>query len=519
MTVTPNRRILLNIVATYGRSLYALIVGLFCGRWMLMALGEVDYGLLGVVGGLAVFVSYLDILLAGAIERFFAIAVGERKTNPEKGIETGRMWFTTALVIQTIWPTILLTACYPIGEWTVRHYLTIPPDKIEACVWIWRFVSFSSYLRMLTMPFNAMYGAHQYMAELTIYSVATTTLMATFLFYCVTHPGVWLVRLSFWQCLLQVIPNIVIAIRACFLFPECRIVKRHLKCWHNIRIMAKFALWTAIGWLGTVLRGQGIAILVNKVFGPRVNAGVVVGTNLSSHCNTLGGSIIGAFSPAIYNAWGANEYDNARNMAYRTCKIGTLLILVFSIPLSLEVNEVLRLWLKTPPRYAAEICLFVMTMTIIDKMAIGHMICVNANGDVAKYQMFLGSSLILTLPLAWLLIKCGLGVYSIGWALVTTMAVCAFGRVWFARRLVSMSARYWLWRIFAPLVLVIILTLGVGLLPKMLLPPSFLRVLLTTVIVELVLLPLAWFLVLNPSERAFVLEKICLLASRWKKSS
>ena len=54
--MTPNRRIFLNIVATYVspegvarvakralcgvRSLYALVVGLFCGRWALMALGD-----------------------------------------------------------------------------------------------------------------------------------------------------------------------------------------------------------------------------------------------------------------------------------------------------------------------------------------------------------------------------------------------------------------------------------------------------------------------------------------------
>ena len=36
--MSPNRRIFLNIVATYGRSVYALVVGLFCGRWTLMTL-------------------------------------------------------------------------------------------------------------------------------------------------------------------------------------------------------------------------------------------------------------------------------------------------------------------------------------------------------------------------------------------------------------------------------------------------------------------------------------------------
>ncbi len=47
--MSPNKRIFLNIVATYRRSLYALIIGLFCGRWTLMALGEVELGLKGVV--------------------------------------------------------------------------------------------------------------------------------------------------------------------------------------------------------------------------------------------------------------------------------------------------------------------------------------------------------------------------------------------------------------------------------------------------------------------------------------
>ena len=50
--MTANQRIALNVIATYGRSLYALAIGLFTARWALNALGEVDYGLYVVVGGL-----------------------------------------------------------------------------------------------------------------------------------------------------------------------------------------------------------------------------------------------------------------------------------------------------------------------------------------------------------------------------------------------------------------------------------------------------------------------------------
>ena len=50
--MSPNRRIFLNIVATYGRSLYALVCGLFISRWVLAALGKTDFGLYGVAGGM-----------------------------------------------------------------------------------------------------------------------------------------------------------------------------------------------------------------------------------------------------------------------------------------------------------------------------------------------------------------------------------------------------------------------------------------------------------------------------------
>lgn len=57
--MTANRRISLNIIATYGISLYALVLGLLAARWALQVLGHVGYGLYGVVGGLTVLIPFL----------------------------------------------------------------------------------------------------------------------------------------------------------------------------------------------------------------------------------------------------------------------------------------------------------------------------------------------------------------------------------------------------------------------------------------------------------------------------
>ena len=473
-----------------------------------MALGQVDFGLYSVVGGMIAFLKLIDNLLSTAISRFYGVSVGMALREPENGIEECRKWFTTAVIVQTVLPVILVVVGYPIGEWVVREFLTIPPDRVEACVWVWRYVCLSCFVVMFSMPFRAMYTAKQEIAELTIYSFATTTLTAFFLYYIVTHPGVWLATYAFWMCMMSVIPQVIICINAVVRYRECRFRFAYVNCWSRIRQLTAYAGWQSFGCLGGILRAQGLAILVNKYFGPTVNAAVSIGSGVSSHCNTLATCLVGAFSPAIMNAYGAGRMDEMRRFAYWTCKIGTLLMLVFSIPLALEIDEVLLLWLKNPPRYAAGLSLCVLAMMVIDRTAVGHMLAVNARGKIALYQAVLGGSLICTLPIAWILIVSGVGVYAIGWAMIVTMMACAWGRVWFARRLVGMSARYWLRFILLPLCALTAVSLGVGCLPRLFLAPSFVRVCMTTCVVEICLLPSAWYLILSPAERASVLEKV-----------
>ena len=108
--MTANRRIALNVVATYGRSVYAMLCGLFTSRWVLMALGEVDYGLVWVVGGLTGFISFLNGLMAESLVRFYAYAVGAARVekDSQKGLEECRKWFSIAVAIHTVLPALLI---------------------------------------------------------------------------------------------------------------------------------------------------------------------------------------------------------------------------------------------------------------------------------------------------------------------------------------------------------------------------------------------------------------------------
>ena len=518
--MTQNRRIALNIVATYGRSLYALVCGLFTARWVLMALGHEDFGLYGVVGGLVVFIGLVNNLLATALSRFYAVSVGAVRTaeNKDAALMACREWFSSAVLIHTVVPFVLMVVGWPLGEYAIREgWIAVPPGRLDACLWVFRFSCLSCFVGMVTIPYNAMYTAKQYIAELTVYSFVTTTLNMAFFYYMVTHPGVWLTKYAAWMALMGIAPALIIACRAHSLFPECRLLPQALFSRSRITQLASFAGWQAFGVVGSIFRNQGIAILLNRhvEFGPMRNSSMSVANQMAVHTDTLAGAMVSAFQPAIANAYGARELDRMRSFAFFTCKFGTILSLAFALPLALELPEVLSLWLKEPPIYAAGLCWAILAAHIIDRTTIGHQLAVSASGRIAGYQACLGGALILALPLAAFSLYLGWGVYSVGWVLILTGVICAWGRVGFARTIVGLSARHWFARIFFPLALVIGAVVGIGLLLRLVLPQSFCRLVVTTIAADSLLFALTWFIALDSQERKMARERFFALYRRF----
>ena len=511
--MSPNKRIFLNIIATYGRSLYALVCGLFISRWVLAALGKTDFGLYGLIGGLTVFIAFLNILLSTATSRFYAFVEGQAKKSEaegkaDEGLEECRKWFSTALLLHTVVPVILIVIGYPLGMYAVEHWLTIPPDRLNACRWVFRFVCISCFVGMVNVPFQAMYTAKQYIAELTVYSIVATTANVFFMYFMATHPGDWLANYALWMCLVAIVPQMIICLRALKVFPECRF--KFSYAWNRDRVskLASFAFWQAFGGLGATLRSQGIQILVNKYFGPAFNASMSIANQVAAQSQTLSGAMQGAFAPAITTACGAEKYKEMRALAYRASKLGMLLGLIFVLPLALELKTVLALWLVNPPPCVAPLCMCILIMMMIDKSASGHMLAVAAKGKIAAYQTFLGGSLILTLPLAWLLVAYKWGFVAIGYAMIVTMTICAWGRVWFARKLVGMSARYWIFHIMLPICCLALIVAVISSSTRLVLTAGVFRVCITTILCEGVLLPLAWFLLLDDAERQYVVSRL-----------
>lgn len=512
--LTQNRRIVLNVVATYGRSLYEVVCGLFTTRWVLMALGVTDFGLYGVVGGLTLFMTFFSSVLAHAVGRFYAFYVGAAKNNAEEGLEDCCKWFNTALLLHTVVPSVLLVIWYPIGVWAIEHFFVIPFDRVIPCVWVWRMVCISGFVTMVNVPFQAMYVAKQEIAELTVYSLATTTLNTMAFYYMSGHPGDWLVRYALWMCLMVVLPQILIGWRAVIRYPECRFYAHYLYDGHRIKEILMYAgsqLWSRATALGNL---QGQAILVNKHLGPDSNATMSVGNGIAARTQVLSGALSGAFWPAITNAAGAGAYDKMRKFAFMTCRLEALMMLVFAIPLAIETHEILRLWLKMPPPLAAEFCILILIEIVLEKMTDGYWMSIFALGKVVRYSFVVGWADVIGFSISWGLLILGCGVLSAAIARVVIKLITVAVRLYFGWKIASLPAGHWFCGICVPIVFTTGVSAGVGLLPRIWMEPSLWRVCVSSVLCEIVFLLLAWYVILENRERNYVCARVVELGNR-----
>lgn len=494
-----------------------MALGLFTARWALMSLGKVDYGLVGLIGGLTGFVTFLNTLLASAVGRFYAYNVGAAKKSAdvEVGIDECKKWFNTALSIHSVLPFILVAVGYPIGIWAIENFLAIPPDRVHSCVWVWRFTCVTCFVGMFNVPFQAMYTAKQEIAELTVYSFATTTLNAIFLYYMVSHPGFWLTRYSAWMCFIGVAPSGIIAMRAVMKYPECRFVRRYLWSIDRYRQLLVFAFAKFWSDFSSMFSSQGQSILVNKYMGPIYNAAMTIGGSTASHALTLSSAMDSAFWPAITNKTGEGDIEGVKKLCFMSMRMSTVLVLVFAIPLGLEIREVLRLWLVNPPDFTAEICLIILVRAVFERMTGAYATAIYGYGmGVMKYAWTAGWAGISTVFVSWLFFALGFGMWSIVIGLAVSKCITCGVRLYLGRALVGFSFRYWIQHVFTPISLLALGVTCAGWLTSFFMKPSFLRVVTTTLICEIVLVPLVWRLVMDCAEKEFFFKR---MGSRLKR--
>ena len=510
------KKIVLNTAASYGRALLAMFVGVFSSRWLLMGLGEVDLGLMNLVGGLIGVVVIIETVMHVAVARFYAFAIGQAsKMDGVAGRDEIQRWFNVVFLIYAVLPAVVLAAGYPLGVHAISNWLTIPSERMEACIYMFRCSIFMTFAGMLAVPYVAMYKASQNIVELSLFDVARTVIN---FFFTLSLLYVMCDKLKYAATFSMTVSAVMLIVQMCRakkLFPECKVRFSYLWDYDRIKRLFAYFFWEVFSCTGNMTREKAPAFILNKCYGPSMNAAWAVASTMSAQAMSLSASLTGALLPAVTTEEGAGNHDGMVKLAFRTCKFSALLILVFSIPLIAEMDEVLKLWLVAPPTNAAGFCMCILIAYVIDKLGVGHHVAISAKGKIGLYHSVVGTTYLMSVPIALLLLSLGCGAFSSAFMFIVCFSLITVERIIFARYLVDMPVMTYVKDTLMPLAIFTVSAGVAAALVVFFMPPSFFRIVVTTAASLIVMTAVGWGLVLDSEERVFALSALQKMYSKF----
>ena len=127
ITIENNKRIARNSFFLYFRMIIVMVVALYTSRQVLSVLGDVDYGIYNVVGGIVLMFGFLNGALAYYSSRFITVELGRKNYVGLQKI------FSATIVNHVVIAILMFVLAETVGLWFVENKLVIPPESDGCC--------------------------------------------------------------------------------------------------------------------------------------------------------------------------------------------------------------------------------------------------------------------------------------------------------------------------------------------------------------------------------------------------
>lgn len=420
MSSVNNKRIAKNTLMLYFRMFIITIVGLYTSRVVLQTLGVTDFGIYNVVGGIISMAAFLNTAMVSASQRFLSFELGRGDGGRLKRVFCNSVNIHAAICI------IAIVLAETVGLWLVNNKLVIPDDRMVAANWVYQASIFSFMISVMSVPYNSAIVAHEKMSAFAYISILDVTLKLLVVYMLLIIPFDKLIVYS----ILMVC--VVTLIRLCYTF-YC---KRHFEecTYHFIfdtllfREMFSFVGWSIIGNLGFTLKNPLSNIILNIFFGPSVNASRGVAMQVSSHIKTFAHSFTMALNPQITKQYAAGYLDESRKLVYAGSRYTFYLLTLISIPVIINVDYILHLWLGFVPEFTAQFVIFTIITSLLYALSECVTKAILATGHIKWFQIGICIIMLSELPLAWWVLELGYPPYAAMWPSILTYTLALFYR-------------------------------------------------------------------------------------------
>jgi O-antigen/teichoic acid export membrane protein len=376
-------------------------ISLFTSRLILEILGIEDFGLYNVVGGIVTLFGIINGALSSGSSRFITFELGRGD------IISLRKTFSVSFTVHVLIALFVLVIAETLGLWYINTLLIVPEGRLHAANWVYQFSVISSILSLTQVPYSAVIIARERMniyAAVSIVEAVYKLLLVFFLGYIKTMDKLILYGLLI--CIGSVLVQLYYRFYCTHNFIECKLmVVREKKIYKN---MLSFSLWDVMGSFAVQGNSQGINILINYFFGVAINAARGIVFQVEAALTMFSNNYMTAVKPQIVKLFAEGKIDKMMSLVFESSKYSFFLMYVVSLPVFLEADFLLGIWLKDVPQYTVLFLRWVLISRLIRAFARPIVEAVHASGNIKWLNIFGGgTSIAIQIPITFVFYKLG----------------------------------------------------------------------------------------------------------------
>ena len=497
---TNTKRIAKNTLMLYFRQILILLVSLYTVRVVLNVLGAEDYGIYNVVAGVVTMFNFLGHSMASASQRYFSYDLG--KGN----FEHLKITFSVTFQIYLILAIIIVIIAETIGLWFVNNKLVIPGERMNAANWIFQAAIFSFLVTLITTPYMAVIIAHENMNVYAYASIIEAFLKLLIVFILKIFKYDKLIVYGILLSFVSLVNTSVYRFYCHKKYPESKLT--FIRDFKYLKEILDYSGWNLFGSVSTVVKKQVLNILLNQFYGPVISATRTIASQVNTAVSSFANNFSTALRPQIIKTYAKGDKDVTFKLVYRGCKLTFFLMYIFTLPLVIEMDIVLRIWLKTPPEQVVIFTRLALIEALILSISYPIMSLSHASGKIKLYQGVVGGILLMNLPISWIVLSFGCPAYSVMIVTVILEVIAFVLRLIIIKKITGMSISAYFLNTIIPCMFVSIISMVLPLLIYYFMESSLLRLFITFLVSVIGIGISAFFIGINKSERKFVIDYI-----------
>ena len=401
-----NSLIIKNSGILFFRLLCTSVIGVFTSRFVIRSLGASDFGIYSVVGGIVLIMGLLNSVMTSTTYRFIAFEVGKSGKDGVNKI------FNVSLVIHLCLALFVLLITETVGVYYVNHYLNVAANKLGDAVFVLRFSTYSTFFVILSIPYQGLIIAQEKFSVQAKVEVARSVLGLLVALVIVHYIGNRLRLYALLIAIANIVPSLLF-------FAYCKYRYSEIIKWDfqrgisRYKEMIGFSGWLTFGTIAWVGQRQGADLIVNIFFGSVINAATGIANQVNSIVLMFARNLGQAAIPQITKSVGSEDTERTKTLVAYISKYTYFLMLLPALPILLETDFLLKLWLGKLPPYTIIFCKLMIVNALIESFSSGLPSTIYASGKVKIFMITGGSISLLSLPVSYLLFKAGYPPYTI----------------------------------------------------------------------------------------------------------